>query len=163
MTIVPLWTKIYFVYLRTKLLGRIFILNRFEEYNRTWKNINQIYSKYARKKGISESKLLILYSLYLTGEALQSDLCLSLLMPKQTVSAVLNSLKKDGLIDIEFAEKSRKSKKILLTAKGALKCKKLIEPLAAAETDALNSADESDIVSMAALYDKIEARLNKLL
>lgn len=138
-------------------------MNRFEEYNRTWKNINQIYSKYARKKGISESKLLILYSLYLTGEVLQNDLCLSLLMPKQTVSAVLNSLKKDGLIDIGFAEKSRKSKKIFLTAKGARKSKELIEPLVAAETDALNSADENDIASMAALYDKVETQLNKLL
>lgn len=138
-------------------------MDRLNEYNKTWKNLNAVYSAYAKKAGISVSKFMILYSLYTQPAATQKELCDTLGMPKQTVSAVLASLSKEGVIEISHNEGNKKSNFIALTNYGGKRVSALIEPVIKAETEALREIDDSAFASMIKSYDALKSNLESML
>lgn len=138
-------------------------MSRLDEYNRTWKNLNRVYSAYAKKIGMSDCEFLILYALYTVPETAQKELGDELAMPKQTVSAVLSSLGKRGLIKTVFEKGSKKSKTVSLTNKGRIEIAPLFEPVLDAEKTALNEIAEPDFESMIKSYDALKDKLENLL
>lgn len=138
-------------------------MNRLEEYNRTWKNLNGVYSQYAKKCGVSVSRFMILYMLYTQPDAAQKELCDSLGMPKQTVSSVITSLEKEGFIETSYISGNKKSKSVKLTAAGRKKAGALIQPVIDAEASALGEIDDLAFDTMIKSYGALKSKLENLL
>ena len=110
------------------------------EFNRLYKEIDNIYSRYAASQGISPTTLCILYSIY-TEDApcTQTKLVEDWGMPTQTVNSCLKALEKSGFVRLEFAEGNRKSKCIHLSTQGKEMTDRIIAPLVEAENQALEA------------------------
>ena len=66
-----------------------------EEFNQLYKTLDDIYHKYAKSRGLSDSALWLLYSLRSSSSAhTQSELCSAWHYPPQTVNSVLKNLEK---------------------------------------------------------------------
>lgn len=115
------------------------------EFNHLYKETDNIYARYAASQGISTTTMCVLYSLY-TGDTLcsQNQLVEDWGFPLQTVNSCLKSMEKKGIIRLEFAAGSRKSKCILLTASGEEMCRGIIAPLVEAENHAFDKLGEKE-------------------
>ena len=111
-----------------------------KEFNRLYKETDNLYSRYAASHGISPTMLCILYSAYAEdAPCTQAQLVEDWGIPMQTINSCLKSMEKSGLVRLEFAEGSRKSKSILLTELGQSEAERIIAPLAQAENMALDA------------------------
>lgn len=115
------------------------------EFNRLYKETDNIYTRYAASQGISTTTLCVLYSLYLSeAYCTQSQLVEDWGIPMQTVNSCLQAMKKSGIVRLEFREGNRKSKSILLTEQGAEMAQKIVAPLVEAENQALGALDPGE-------------------
>ena len=115
------------------------------EFNRLYKETENIYTRYAASQGISTTTLCVLYSLYLSEmPCTQTQLVEDWGIPMQTINSCLKSMEKSGIVRLEFAEGNRKSKCILLTAEGKEMSEQIIAPLVEAENQAMNSLEECE-------------------
>ncbi len=88
-------------------------------FNQLYKEVDEIYHRYAKKHGISDAVLWLLYSLYEnSGVYTQRDVCADWHYPPQTINSALKSLEKQGVIVLEAVTGNQKNKRILLTDKG---------------------------------------------
>ena len=111
-----------------------------KEFNRLYKETDNLYSRYAASHGISPTMLCLLYSLCTEDTACtQTGLVDNWGIPMQTVNSCLKTMEKSGLVRLEFAEGSRKSKSILLTELGQSEAERIIAPLVQAENMALDA------------------------
>lgn len=111
-----------------------------KEFNRLYKETDNLYSRYAASHGISPTMLCILYSAYAEdAPCTQAQLVEDWGIPMQTINSCLKSMEKSGLVRLEFAEGSRKSKSILLTELGQSEAERIIAPLVQAENMALDA------------------------
>lgn len=110
------------------------------EFNRTYKEAENIYARYAASHGVSTTTLCVLYSLY-TSEmpCTQTQLVEDWGIPMQTVNSCLKALEKSGAVRLEFAEGSRKSKHIRLTGQGEELSNRVIAPMVQAENKAFGA------------------------
>ena len=108
------------------------------EFNRLYKETENIYTRYAASQGVSTTTMCVLYSLF-TGETpcTQTRLVEDWGIPMQTVNSCLKSMEKSGLVRLEFAEGNRKSKCILLTPQGKETAVRIVAPMVSAENSAL--------------------------
>lgn len=112
------------------------------EFNRLYKETDNIYTRYAASKGISTTALCVLYSLYISDTVCtQTQLVEDWGIPLQTVNSCLKSMEKSGTVRLEFAEGNRKSKSILLTTAGIEIADRIIAPLIEAENKALGALE----------------------
>lgn len=95
----------------------VFIQKELKEYNRIYKELNDIYHYVALKTGISDSVFDILYAIAILGNGcLQRDICQMTLLSKQTIHSSVQKLEKEGHI---FLEKGTgRSMHIFLTPSG---------------------------------------------
>ena len=86
-----------------------YMSSNLREYNRIYKEVNDIYRDAASKFGLSNSVFDILYTICEVGEGcLQKDVCDATFIPKQTVnSAIRNQNKK--VISLFLMEKATAS------------------------------------------------------
>ncbi|MDE6474080.1 MAG: winged helix DNA-binding protein [Clostridia bacterium] len=112
---------------------------RFEEfiklYNEIYKAGNRIYHAFARKCGLSDSALLIMYELRMEGQQgiTQRDLGLALSLSKQTVNSSTKSLSYMGLVELKDGKGDKREKTVILTAKGENFCIEKIDRIIKAE------------------------------
>ena len=122
------------------------------EFNRLYKETDHIYTRYAASQGISTTTMCVLYSLYINlSPCTQTQLVEDWGIPMQTINSCLKAMEKGGAIRLEFADGSRKSKRILLTEQGREMSKSIIAPLVDAENralDALNSAERRQLMEL---------------
>ena len=112
------------------------------EFNRLYKETENIYTRYAASQGISTTTLCVLYSLYLSEmPCTQTQLVEDWGIPMQTINSCLKSLEKSGIVRLEFAEGNRKSKCILLTSMGRENTERIIAPLVDAENHAMSAME----------------------
>ena len=85
------------------------------EYNRLYKENSAIYHDVCNRFGLSDSTFWILYILR-TEEApiTQSDICVALSQPRQTVNSSLKKLEREGLLALS-GEGGRHGKPVSLT------------------------------------------------
>ena len=88
------------------------------EYNQLYKENSAIYHDICGKFGLSDSTFWILYTLRAEEPPItQSDICILLSQPRQTVNSALKKLEHDGLISLS-GEGGRRGKPISLTQAG---------------------------------------------
>ena len=91
-----------------------YMSSNLREYNRIYKEVNDIYRDAASKFGLSNSVFDILYTICEVGEGcLQKDVCDATFIPKQTVNSAIRKLEQEGYLTL--CNRKGHSKHILLT------------------------------------------------
>lgn len=119
------------------------IIEQIDSYYDSWHEINNIYHIWAKRYGIQDTTLFVLYVINNTvPECTQSQICDKLFLPKQTVSQILSGLEKDGYIFKEVNSNDRRNKIIRFTEKGISFATPILEKLKLAEIEAFNELSQ---------------------
>lgn len=125
----------------------------FIEYNRLYREFNNIYHDIASKLNMSDSAFEILYSICDLGDGcLQKDICTVTFLPKQTVNSSI-----DRLIDKGFITLTRgkgRNMHIHLTSDGRKLIEDTIYPVMRIENDAFSILDKDEIKQLLTLHNK---------
>ena len=137
-------------------------------YNQLCKELDELYQLYAKKRGISESALWILYCVYERQDAYtQKELCREWSYSRQTVNSTLKSLEARGLIELRPFPGNRKNKQIFLTPSGKELVGKIVDPLMEAEKNAfarLGEAETDEYLRLARRHTELfREEVNKIL
>lgn len=135
--------------------------------NRLYRQMDETYHAYARRCGITDTALWLLYSLAeSTGPTTQHEVCENWHYPPQTVNSALKTLERKGLIALEPDPGNRRAKLIALTEAGRALLQKAIVPLVAAENRALermSDADRAALLRLTGLYaDLLDEELARI-
>ena len=126
------------------------------QFNRLYRELDEIYHIYAKEHGLSDSALWILYSLVESNTRMtQKDMCRLWHRPPQTINSALKRLEAKGMLRLIPAADSQKTKEIVLTDSGRDLVSRIILPVFQAETRALRcmSIEERTLLlSMTAKY-----------
>lgn len=87
------------------------------------------------------------------GEPMQSVICNSFYLPKQSIHSALKKLEAEGYIALT-AGGNRRSKGILLTSEGKRICAETVDHIMEAEMGALGSLSEEEQEEFMNLYDR---------
>ncbi len=132
-----------------------------EEFNQLYKTLDDIYHKYAKSRGLSDSALWLLYSLRSSSSAYtQSELCSAWHYPPQTLNSALKALEQRGMIALESMPGNRKNKRVALTAEGEDFARRVVDPLMSAERKAFRALDEGECMMLLSLMRKYTAILD---
>lgn len=114
-------------------------------YNQLTKELEELYQLYAKKSGLSETTLWILYCVHERQEPYtQKELCDIWSYSRQTINSALKNLETQGLIELVPLPENRKNKQLLLTASGKNLVNKIILPLVEAEKNVFIQLGEED-------------------
>ena len=98
-----------------------------QQFNRLYKELDDIYHEIALAIGVSDSALAVLYVVCTLGNGcLQKDICREAYVSKQTISSSVRNLEKNGFL---YLEKSGRDKHICLTEKGRQFVEQKIRPV----------------------------------
>ncbi len=132
--------------------------NYLEVYNQLYKEMDNLYHLYAKRHGISDAHLWLLYSLYEKQEHTQREISTLWHYPPQTVNSALKSLEKRGLIALKPLPGNRKNKLVGLTQEGKAVAEQIIGPLIAAEQKAfcgLKKEEREELLSLTSRYAEL--------
>ena len=105
-----------------------------QQFNRLYKELDDIYHEIALAIGVSDSALAVLYVDCTLGDGcLQKDICREAYVSKQTISASVRNLEKNGFL---YLEKSGRDKHICLKEKGRQFVEQKIRPVVDMENGA---------------------------
>lgn len=124
------------------------------EFNKFYKELNDLYHETALNAGLSESSFDILYSVFELGDGcLQSDIQKISFLPKQTINSSIHKLEKEGYIS--FSDGKGRSKHINLTPTGKLLIHEKIYPIVKCENNSFSSLNKDEqklLLSMCKKY-----------
>ena len=107
------------------------------EYNRLYKENSAIYHDVCSRFGLSDSTFWILYTLRAEEPPVtQSDICIALFQPRQTVNSSLKKLEREGLLTLS-GEGGRRGKPVSLTPRGLALAEKTVDRVIESEQKAL--------------------------
>lgn len=124
-----------------------YMSSNLREYNRIYKEVNDIYHDVATKFGLSNSAFDILYTICEMGDGcLQRDVCNATFIPKQTVNSSIRKMEQAGYVTL--SDGKGRSKHIHLTESGHTLLKETIFPIVEAENEAFTelSQEECDLL-----------------
>lgn len=105
-----------------------------QQFNRLYKELDDIYHEIALAIGVSDSALAVLYVVCTLGDGcLQKDICREAYVSKQTISSSVRNLEKNGFL---YLEKSGRDKHICLMEKGRQFVEQKIRPVVDMENGA---------------------------
>ena len=124
-------------------------------FNQLYKEMDEIYHQYAKRQGISDTALWLLYSLYEDGAGYtQRELCSAWHYPPQTINSALKSLVNQGYIRLKPVEGNQKNKRIALTETGKELMREVIFPLIQAEKRTFQTLEKSERDTLLSLTHK---------
>lgn len=98
------------------------------------KELDDIYHDYALRHNLSDAALWILYAVYGSkAEVTQADICNGWFFSRQTINTALKNLEQQDTIELVPIPGNRKSKHVILTAKGKNLARQIVAPLKLAE------------------------------
>ena len=125
-----------------------------QEFDRHYKEMNDLYHETARALGLSDSAQMILYTLCELGDGcLQKDICARCFLTKQTVHSAVRKLEKEGIVTLT-AGKGR-DMHLSLTESGRMLTEQTIVPLIDAESctmDALTTEEQAALLRLTGKY-----------
>lgn len=141
------------------------INEQIDNYYNSWFKINSLYHHWAKKHGIQDTTLFVLYVIKNTlSDCTQSYICNKLFLPKQTVSQILSILEKDGYIIKEANTNDRRNKIICFTKKGATYATSLLKELKSKEIEAFMKLTQEQRITIVEGFKLLTDSLsNKLL
>ena len=81
--------------------------------------VNAAYESWAKARGLTANALFVLYVIQeFSEQCTQKLICEKMLLPKQTVSAILETFEKKGYVRKETAASDKRNKYILFTESG---------------------------------------------
>lgn len=120
--------------------------------NKFWKVCGQsdsLYNKWANKHNINNVRLFVLYTLDRNESLTQKTISLYTGLAKQTVSSVIQTLKKENIIILLPSITSDKREKlVVLTDNGKDYCKELLTPLYEVEEKTFKLMGEDRVKQM---------------
>lgn len=123
------------------------------EFNRLFKEFNDIYRDAAQKLGLSNSTLDILYALCELGDGcLQRDICRTTFIPKQTIHSAISKMEQEGYVTLSHGK--GRSMHIYLTDKGHTLIEQTMSPLVTIENEAFSCMSEEECHMLLALHSK---------
>lgn len=122
--------------------------------NQSYKEMEHIYHWYARRHGLSDAHLWLLYSLYESQSHTQREISSIWHYPPQTVNSALKSLERKGLILLEDVPGNKRNKRVALSGRGTALAREIIHPLICAEQRAIQSLGEAETDALVALTGK---------
>lgn len=130
-----------------------------------YNEIDKLYHVYARGCGISDCAYWMLYDLEIAGGALPlRQLTSSWSYSKQTINSAIKVLGERGLVQLDFAEGSRKSKVASLTEAGRTFSARHIVPAIRAEERAfatLTPAERAELIRLVRRYaEALDAQMS---
>lgn len=124
-------------------------------FNQLYKEMDEIYHQYAKRQGISDTALWLLYSLYEDGAGYtQRELCSAWHYPPQTINSALKNLVNQGYIQLKPVEGNQKNKRIVLTEAGKELMREVIFPLIRAEKRTFQRLEKSERDTLLSLTHK---------
>ena len=124
-----------------------------QEFNRLYKELDDLYHDAALKAGISDSGLTILYTVCRMGDGcLQRDVCEQACISKQTVNSGIRKLEKEGYIYLEQGK--GRDKHIYLTDVGKDFSRQHVCLLAEMEDNAFGTLDLAEQKELLRLVGK---------
>lgn len=138
---------------------------RLSEYNRLYKENDELYRNAARELGLSDCAFWILYFLRENAEGpegglTQSDICSMIYTPKQTVNSSLKQLEKDGYLQLAEG-RDRRSKPVRLTPRGEKLAVKTVDRVLEAELRAMAEMTEEEQAGFLGLFRRYTEFLKK--
>ena len=135
-----------------------------EEYNSLWKEQNEIYSAAAKRFGLSDSAMWILYFIRLSGGSCsQRYICSAMLQPKKTTNSAIKQLESRGFVELT-CENDRRCRLVKLTPDGEKLAQQSSDHVITAERLAmgdLTSAEQRQFIELLRKYNNnLKERLN---
>ncbi|MBR1777337.1 MAG: winged helix-turn-helix transcriptional regulator [Alphaproteobacteria bacterium] len=122
---------------------------QFDQFHKSWTEINAAYEQYARKIGISYSLLQVLCELYHAKTSMtQKALCEICHLPKTTVNAIISGLIKQKHVKLQEMPEDRRQKSIILTDLGHQYAAPIMEKMSTSERQAFAMLDNKTIQMM---------------
>ena len=127
------------------------------EYNRIYKETDQLYHNLALRMGLADSELVILYTLALSGDGcLQRDIVGNACLSKQTVNSATRRM---GLLTLTPGK--GREMQMHLTEAGRQLAARTVLPLARAEQAAINALTGEELQTYLALSRKLLEQLRR--
>lgn len=109
-----------------------------QESYRSWNDINQLYSRWARGHGMTRHALFTLYAIYTSpAGCCSSGISEEWSIPKQTVSSILKVFDQKGYLLALSDSADRRNKRLTLTPKGRRCAEEVLLPLRQLELSAM--------------------------
>lgn len=144
-------------------LNRNSAAESFHEFNRIYKETNDIYRRKAADYGLSESAFWILYSVREgVGKVTQSRICFEACLPKQTVNSALKKLEADGVI-LLIPEIGGRGKVIELTEKGTKLAEATVDNVLNAEKSAMSKLSDDEQRQLIGLTRRYFSLMNEFI
>ena len=126
-----------------------------------WFGMNSIYEEWAKSHGLSGNSLMILYCVNNSKEHITPKMIIDRLhLPKQTVTSVLNSMQKEGLLYRVVNESNKREKLIVLTESGEKLTKKVLDALYEYEIRAYSKLTEKERELFCTVNEKLLRSFN---
>lgn len=135
------------------------------DFNRLYKEEDELYHKVASKMGVPDSVFSIFYLLNDLGEGcMQKDICYAAFVNKQTVNSSVWKMVADGYI---YLKQGRgRDKHIFLTETGKQFVEKYIVPVVQKENEAftdLKEEEQRELLRLTNIYiESLRTKLNEL-
>lgn len=135
-----------------------FCIVAIREFNRLYKELDDLYHNLALRQGLSDSASIILYALYLLGDGcLQRDICDLSYISKQTINSSIRRLEQDGYLYLQPGR--GRDMHICLTPEGRRLVEEKAAPVAAMEERAFSGMPQEDQQALLRLTHAYLARL----
>ncbi len=133
---------------------------KLKEYNRIYKEMDNLYHDIARKLKLSDSAFDILYSICELGDGcLQKDICSISFISKQTINSSIRNLEKEGYLHLKHGR--GRTMHILLTDAGKELIRQKIFPVLEIENQTFDDMSESESAELLRLSRKYMSILRK--
>ena len=122
-----------------------------------------IYAAWSKKHEISYNEMLVFYTIRDNGFCTQKQICDSYLLPRQTINHVFAKLYADGMIEASARHSAKREKAFVLTEKGRIYAKPLIESLNRMEEKAVALMGSDQLRAMNELMQTFDFALSAAL
>lgn len=133
---------------------------KLHELDLVYNKIDKLYYGFARSCGLSSCAYWMLYEVAAEGSVALVELTEAWAYSKQTINSALKALQDKGLIELSFAEGSRKNKVAALTEAGRKFARKNLEPAMEAEHRAFEMLSAEEREQLACLMGRYAACLD---
>ena len=137
------------------------VQNHLRQYNRLFKEYDDLYRGLARHFGLSDCALWVLYFVREENHPLtQSEICERMLQPRQTIHSAFKKLEAEGILELREMDGNRKSKEIFLTEKGENLAARTADPVLNTELLAMSHLSRQEQKTFLSLFEKYVRHLN---
>lgn len=127
------------------------------EYDRLYKEMDDLYHAVAKEEGLSDSAFIIFYVIFELGDGcLQKEICERAFVSKQTIHSSIHNLEKEGYLRLEQGK--GRDRRIHLTDKGEILAREKVIPVVRAENavlDNMTEREKEELLRLSAKYVSI--------